>query len=112
MCCDVNKLSGLDDTKFDCVIYSHVVEILESPETSLREALKFSNKIIIRFFEPPVFDVDCVELRIMNLGKDNVPYLRRKMSKDYYSMILAKLGCKEVTVYRDISTDEVHVLNF
>lgn len=109
---DVNHLPELISGKFDYVIYSHVVEILESPERSLLEAKKVTNSILIRFFEPPEFDIDTVELREMDLGRGKVPYLRRKMSRSYYRLILSNIGCQRVDVYRDVSKDQVHVLHF
>lgn len=109
---DVNQLSTLVSDRFDFVIYSHVIEMLESPELSLHEAKKTTNRVLIRFFEPPEFEVDTVELREMDLGLGKVPYLRRKMSKSYYQLILANAGCKRVDVYRDVSKDQVHVLYF
>ena len=109
---DVNHLSSLIAHKFDYVIYSHVVEILESPERSLYEAKKVADRVLIRFFEPPEFEVDSVELREMDLGLGMVSYLRRKMSKSYYQLILANVGCKRVDVYRDVSKDQVHALYF
>lgn len=109
---DVNQLSTLVSDRFDFVIYSHVIEMLESPELSLHEAKKATNRVLIRFFEPPEFEVDTVELREMDLGLGKVPYLRRKMSKSYYQLILANAGCKRVDVYRDVSKDQVHVLYF
>ena len=109
---DVNNLSSLINSKFDYVIYSHVIEMLESPERSLQEAIKTTDRVLIRFFEPPEFDVDTVELRDMDLGLGKVPYLRRKMSRKYYQLILASVGCKQVDVYRDMSKDQVHALYF
>lgn len=110
--CDINKLSKHISGKFDLIVYSHVLEMLESPELSLFEARKFSKLILIKFFEPPNSDFDKVELKEMDLGLGSVPYLRRKMSKKYYQLILANLGCKKVDIYCDNSKDEVHVLYF
>lgn len=109
---DVNQLSTLITRKFDFVIYSHVIEMLESPEQSLLEAKKATDRVLIRFFEPPEFDVDTVELREMDLGQGKVPYLRRKMSRSYYQLLLAEVGCKKVDVFQDVSKDQVHVLYF
>lgn len=109
---DVNHLPHVISGEFDYIVYSHVIEMLESPERSLREAIKATDRVLIRFFEPPEFDIDTVELREMDLGRGKVPYLRRKMSKSYYQLILANLGCKQVDIYRDVSKDQVHVLHF
>jgi SAM-dependent methyltransferase len=110
---DVNTLERLDGA-WDVALYSHVLEILGSPERSLLRAAELARAVAIRFFEPPEFDADVVELREMEIGDGTtVPYLRRMMGRDYYRMILAKAGCTRVDVYRDeTSKDQVHLLHF
>ena len=110
---DVGQLTKING-KFNLAIYSHVIEMLSSPEGSLIKARKIADKIIIRFFEPPVFEYDTVELKEMEVSRNiRVPYLRRKMSNDYYRMILQKIGCKKVDIYKDkYSKDQIHVLNY
>jgi SAM-dependent methyltransferase len=110
---DVNTLEGVDG-HWDVAIYSHVVEMIGSPESSIVRAARLADFVAIRFFEPPDFDADLVELREMEVGDGEiVPYLRRKMGRDYYRMILAKAGCTRVDVYRDeLSKDQVHLLRF
>jgi ubiquinone/menaquinone biosynthesis C-methylase UbiE len=99
--------------RFDLVFYSHVFELLGSPEESLHAASRLSNTIIIRFYEPPEFERDSVELKWMDIGtEESIPYIRRKMSKDYYRLILSRLSCRLVEVYRDTSKDQIHVLHF
>lgn len=99
--------------RYDIAIYSHVIEMLSSPELSLSNTVKLAPIIIIRFFEPPEFQVDTVEIKEMNVGKGCVNYIRRKMSKDYYCMILAKINCKKVDIYRDYTAkDQIHILHF
>lgn len=108
---DVNELTKATGT-YDVVCYSHVLEMLSSPEASLLAASARSRFIVIRFFEPPADRPDCVELLDMNIGTGvGVPYLRRKMSMDYYQMILHKIGCKKVDVYKSTSKDQVHVIH-
>ena len=110
---DVNDLGSITGG-YDVAIYSHVIEILSSPERSLLRAKTFAKRIIIRFFEPPEFDTDTVELREMDVGDGRtVPYIRRKMSREYYRFLLSKLGCISVDVYRDeTAKDQVHVLHY
>jgi SAM-dependent methyltransferase len=110
---DVDSLDGIGG-KYDIAVYSHVIEMLASPEASLLQARKIAGKIIIRFFEPPEFEADKVELREMEVGEGRkVPYIRRKMSKDFYRLILTKMGCVSVDIYRDkLFKDQVHVLNY
>lgn len=109
---DVNSLAGVSG-KFDVALYSHVVELLTSPEASLARARNLADLVVIRFYEPPEFDMDSVELRWLDIGSEKqVPYLRRKMSRDYYRLILARLDCKRVDIFRDSSKDQIHVLVF
>jgi predicted TPR repeat methyltransferase len=110
---DVNTLEGVDG-HWDVAVYSHVLEMIGSPERSLLRAAELADSIAIRFFEPPESDADLVELREMEVGDGaTVPYLRRTIGRDYYRMILAKAGCKRVDVYHDESSkDQVHLLRF
>jgi SAM-dependent methyltransferase len=110
---DVNDPEGLEPGQ-DVVLYSHVIEILASPEASLRRARDLASHTVIRFFEPPDHDVDVVELREMEIGDGTtVPYVRRKIARDSYRLMLARLGVVSVDVYRDeSSTDQVHVLRY
>ena len=100
--------------KCDIVLYSHVFEILQSPEKSLHAARRVAPLVMIRFFEPPVGAHDIVELRQMEVGDGaSVPYLRRQISADYYNLILNKVGCRSVDVHQvDGDKDQVHVLRF
>ena len=108
---DVNELAEVK-ANFDVVCYSHVIEMLSSPEASLQAAATLAPKIIIRFFEPPIERPDRVDLLEMDVGTGTgVPYLRRKMSIDYYRLILHKIGCHAVDVYRSTSNDQIHVLH-
>jgi SAM-dependent methyltransferase len=110
---DVAELAGIDGG-YDVALYSHVIEMLACPEGSLRRACDLARRTVIRFFEPPVHDLDVVELREMEIGDGTtVPYLRRKIAADSYRLMLARLGCTAVDVYRDEgSTDQVHVLHY
>ena len=109
---DVNTLTSVVGN-FDIAFYSHVIELLSAPEQSLAAAKRIANKVVIRFYEPPEFEIDSVELKWMEVGSESlVPYLRRKMSRDYYRLILSRLGCKSVDIYRDTTKDQVHVLHF
>jgi ubiquinone/menaquinone biosynthesis C-methylase UbiE len=110
---DVEELTSVS-AHYDVAIYSHVIEMLASPEKSLAHARRLAEKVAIRFFEPPNFDLDTVELRYMPVGLEKeVPYLRRKMSRDYYRLILTGIGCTRVEVFDDLaSKDEVHLLHF
>ncbi len=109
---DINNLPKDVKNDYDLIIFSHVIEMLESPEKSLFVAKTLSKIILIKFFEPPNSKYDLVELREMDLGMGRVPYLRRKMSKKYYQLILSNIGCKKVEIYQDKSKDQIHVLYF
>jgi SAM-dependent methyltransferase len=110
---NVNSLEGVNGP-FDVAIYSHVLEILSSPERSLLAAKALADCIMIRFFEPPEGEHDLVEVRELETGDGSwVPYLRRTMGRDYYRLILSKLGCQRVDVYEDeTAKDQVHVLHY
>jgi SAM-dependent methyltransferase len=110
---DVNTLDGVAG-RFDVAIYSHVLEILSAPERSLLAARALAGCIMIRFFEPPEAEHDLVEVRELETGDGGlVPYLRRTMGRDYYRLILSKLGCTRVDVYQDeTAKDQVHVLHY
>ena len=99
---------------WDVAIFSHVIEMLAAPEDALRAARRVADAIAIRFFEPPEFETDVVELRHLDVGDGGtVPYIRRKMSRDHYRLILAKVGCRRVDVYQETSAkDQVHLLHF
>lgn len=110
---DVNKLDKVKGY-FDIIIYRHVLELLASPESSLKAVSRRAKLVLINFYEPPVFDDDIVELKTMDLGDGKkVPFIRRKISNDYYRMLLYKIGCKKVEVYKDFSSkDQIHLLYF
>lgn len=100
--------------KFDFAIYSHVVELLSCPEASLLSARRLAKRIAIRFYEPPDFEVDRVELRTMEVGGGrSEQYLRRMMSRDFYRLILSNVGCTRVDIYQEPGDkDQIHILNF
>lgn len=99
----------------DIVLYSHVIETLESPGASLASARRMAPRIMIRFFDPPADRYDRDEVRKMQVGEGDlaVPYLRRSMSLDYYNLLLMKIGCQTVDIHQvDGDKDEVHILQF
>ena len=112
---DVIKLKNVN-TNFKVGIYSHVIEMLESPMESLINASKICEIIIIRFFEPPNFKFDSAEIKEMTVDEatnTRAPYIRRKISKSYYNLILNEIKCKKAEKYLDeYSNDEIHVLYF
>lgn len=111
---DVHSLGGLQGP-FDYAIYSHVIEMLSSPERSLMAARRIARGIIIRFFEPPDADATTVNLLDMEMGDSGAaphPYIRWTMGRDLYRLILARLGATRVDVYRSGDKDQVHVLHF
>lgn len=110
---DVHSLDGLSGP-FDFAIYSHVIEMVSSPERTLHSACRIARGIIIRFFEPPEADVTTVELRELAMGDAGAvphPYIRWTLGRDFYRLILAQLGVKRVDVYRSGDKDQVHVLS-
>jgi SAM-dependent methyltransferase len=109
---DVVELGNVQG-RFDVALYSHVLEMISSPERSLRQASELARLVVIRFFEPPEFEEDTVELREMEVGEsETVPYLRWQLSRDHYRLMLSRTGCRRVDVYRDVTKDQVHVLHY
>jgi SAM-dependent methyltransferase len=110
---DVITLEGIE-RGYDVAIFSHVIEMLSCPQEALANARRVADAIAIRFFEPPEHDADVVELRELDAGDGCVvPYLRRKISRDHYRLMLARIRCKSVDVYRDeMSVDQIHLLRF
>jgi SAM-dependent methyltransferase len=110
---DVVTLDGIDG-HYDVAIFSHVLETLSAPQQSLLSAKRVADVVAIRFFEPPDHEIDVAEVRELDVGEGRtVPYLRRKISRDHYRLMLARIDCKCVDVYRDdTSTDQVHLLHF
>lgn len=98
----------------DIVLFSHVLETLESPGASLAAARNMAPRIMIRFFEPPADRHDTAVLRMMPVGpgQPEVPYIRRSMSSQYYDMLLNDAGCKAVAIHQvKNDRDQVHVLS-
>jgi ubiquinone/menaquinone biosynthesis C-methylase UbiE len=111
---DIHQLLEIT-SGYDYAIYSHVIEILSSPETALKSAKRIADRILIRFFEPPEHADTTVEIVNLNIGRPDAPlnpYLRWTLGRDYYRLILAKLGVQRVDVYRTATKDQVHVLHF
>jgi SAM-dependent methyltransferase len=98
----------------DVTLYSHVLEMLQSPQRSLMAARRTSPLVMIRFFEPPEGKFDVTEFRQMSVGDAaTVPYLRRTMSSAYYNLILNEVGCRSVDVHQvDGDKDQIHLLRF
>jgi len=101
-------------TRCDVTLYSHVIEMLQSPQRSLMAARKTSQLVMIRFFEPPEGEFDVTELRHMAIGDSTtVPYLRRTMSSAYYNLLLSEVGCCSVDVHQvEGDKDQIHLLRF
>jgi ubiquinone/menaquinone biosynthesis C-methylase UbiE len=98
----------------DIVLFSHVLEMLQSPQRALLAARRSAPLVMIRFFEPPDGEIDVAQLLQMNVGGPaTVPYIRRTMSADYYNMILHNVGCRSVAVHQvEGDKDQVHLLRF
>jgi ubiquinone/menaquinone biosynthesis C-methylase UbiE len=105
----------MDGPPADIALFSHVLEMLESPGAALAAARRLAPRIMIRFFEPPVERHDLVELRHMEVGPNEpkVPYLRRCFADDFYDLLLTRAGCRSVDVHQvDGDKDQIHILNF
>jgi SAM-dependent methyltransferase len=104
----------LDIARSDVVLYSHVLEMLQSPQKSLLAAKRNASLVMVRFFEPPIGEFDVTQVLQMNIGSDAaVPYLRRTMSAAYYNLILSEVECTSVMVHQvDGDKDQIHLLRF
>jgi SAM-dependent methyltransferase len=98
----------------DIALFSHVLEMLPSPEVALLIAKRIAPLVMVRFFEPPEHPHDLTELRMMAVGRETpVPYLRRSMSLGYYNYLLSAVGCTNVDVHQvNGDKDQVHLLTF
>lgn len=108
--CETLEAKDLGDRGFDVAVYSHVIEMLESPERSLAAARALAPYVLIEFFEPPADQPDTVELRTMDHGMGPVPYLRRRISLRVYEAWLASAGFTQVDRYFTTGKYEVHLL--
>jgi SAM-dependent methyltransferase len=104
----------LDEVQCDIVLYSHVLEMLQSPQQSLMAARHAAPVIMVRFFEPPVGEYDVAAVRQLETGgPERVPYIRRTMSRDYWNLLLSKIDCQSVEVHQvDGDKDQIHILRF
>jgi SAM-dependent methyltransferase len=98
----------------DVTLFSHVLEMLQSPQKSLLAARNTSPLVMIRFFEPPTGRYDITELlQLKTGGPATGPYLRRTMSEGYYNLLLHEVGCTSVDIHQvDGDKDQVHLLSF
>lgn len=98
----------------DVTLFSHVLEMLQSPQKSLMAARRTSPLVMIRFFEPPIGRYDVTELLQLNTGGPSTgPYLRRTMSEAYYDLLLYEVGCSSVDIHQvEGDKDQVHLLRF
>ena len=110
-CESLLTLRGTHDELFDTVVYSHVLEMIESPETSLIQARQIARSVLIEFFEPPSKRPDRVELLTMDLGNGPTPYLRRQVSLDVYLQWVSSAGFAKVDRFFTRGKYEVHLLS-
>jgi SAM-dependent methyltransferase len=98
----------------DVTLFSHVLEMLQSPQKSLVAARRTSPLVMIRFFEPPMGRYDITELLQLNTGGSTTgPYLRRTISEGYYNLLLHEVGCSSVDIHQvEGDKDQVHLLRF
>jgi ubiquinone/menaquinone biosynthesis C-methylase UbiE len=108
--CETLDSPLLAQRSFDVVVYSHVIEMLESPERSLAAARRMAPAVVIEFFEPPSNRPDKVELLTMDNGQGPVPYLRRSTSIGVYSAWVSAAGFSRVDRYFTKGKYEVHLL--
>lgn len=85
--------------KYDAAFVSHVVELVSSPEKLFNILANIANKIYIVWYEYPRYENSVFEVRNFvnsyNESKNIIsPYLRSKISKNYWNFILEKNNLK------------------
>jgi len=81
--------------KYDCAVVSHIVELVDSPEKLFYMLSKNVEYIYVIWYEYPRFDFSHYELKnyVNSFNEEkNIfsPYLRSKLSQDYFNFILQK----------------------
>jgi len=96
---------------YDLSICSHILELIESPDLLLHHLSKASKFIAIRWYEPPInqFHVTEVKLSAHPEHAESAPYIRRKMSTDYYENLLRKHNLK-LLHQQSHHKDTLHIL--
>lgn len=111
---NINYLKTYEGPKFDIVVLSHVMELMESQDLLLQLCTKITSLIGILWYEPPRHPFHVVELKPSAHPKDTIsaPYLRILTAADYYEHLQKKHKLKIVYEVQnpEVSTDVLHVL--
>lgn len=87
-------LSNLNE-KFDFLILSHMIECVESPDFIMSKASDKFEYIAVLWYDYPRYDFDSAFLaKNPHSEEDFKPFIRRKISKDYWNFILKKNNLK------------------
>lgn len=100
-----------DNQRYNVAICSHILELVESPDLLLHYLSNKCDFIAIRWYEPPIHDfhVDEVKRSAHSEHAENAPYIRRKMSVDYYTNLLNKHNLELVNL-EGSGKDILHIL--
>ena len=87
--------------RYDMTILFHIIECTESPDFLLGETLSVSKYVAIGWYDPPADRYDTSELMPTTYPEDieSAPYIRRKISIEYYRMLLDKHNARIVESY-------------
>jgi hypothetical protein len=87
--------------KYDLTILYHILECTESPDFLIGKALSFSKFVAIGWYDPPVERYDVAELwpSVYPDFIENAPYIRRRISIDYWKMLLKKHDAEVVASF-------------
>jgi SAM-dependent methyltransferase len=95
--CDIYKFLDENKEKFTMSIFGHMIECTESPDFLISKSSNFSDYISILWYDYPKYDYDISFINNNPHSKDEFkPYIRRKIGRDYWEMILKKNNLKMV----------------
>jgi SAM-dependent methyltransferase len=78
--------------RFDLTILYHILECTESPDFLTSKSLACSDFVAIGWYDPPENRFDTAEIMPSTFPQfvEDAPYIRRKISIDYWNMIMKK----------------------
>jgi len=89
-------------------ILSHMLECTESPDLTMNRLSKNCEYIAIHWFDPPTYEFDSTVLANNPHSESEFrPYIRRKIGKDYWQLILSK---NNLTLVHEDSANDTNLL--
>lgn len=107
-------LESYDGPRFDIILMSHLIELVESQDLLLHYCAKHAPLIAIFWFDPPAHRFHRTEFKVSAHPSETkyAPYLRIKTSTDFYKHLLEKHNLKIIYKSRNPETpqDVLHIL--